>query len=78
MHERRTHTHMFGWVWGRFIAVYRSGRNVGRIREGAHGEVDGGATGGMEMKRERGRGDRVKANEGWRGRDGRKLDRGAR
>lgn len=33
---------------GRFILVYRSGRNARGLREGAHREIDGGATGGME------------------------------
>lgn len=33
---------------GRFILVYRSGRNVGGLGKGAHREVDEGAMGGME------------------------------
>lgn len=42
-------------VLGRFILVYRSGRNAGGLGGGAHRELDGGAAGGMEMK-EKGRG----------------------
>ena len=35
-------------VLGRFILVYRSGRNAGGLGGGAHRERDGGAAGGME------------------------------
>lgn len=61
-------------VLGRFILVYRSGRNAGGLREGAHREIDGGATGGMEGWRWRRRGGmRGGEREGGRGDGGIKV-----